>query len=105
MKGLRTLLPLQKPSPKMTNLKLTWAGNLKVPKNENKGNANPKHTTIKIHNSRRKNSRFGVSSSFSMSLLIQNYIVQKHRQRLVRELSARMERDKQLRYAERELEM
>jgi len=29
----------------------------------------------------------------------------KHRQRLVRELSARMERDQQLRYAERELEM
>jgi len=31
--------------------------------------------------------------------------LKKHRQRLVRELSARMERDKQLRYAERELEM
>jgi len=29
----------------------------------------------------------------------------KHRQRLVRELSARMERDQQMRYAERELEM
>jgi len=41
----------------------------------------------------------------SMSLLIQNCTIQKHRQQLVRELSARMERDQQLRYAERELEM
>ena len=40
-----------------------------------------------------------------MLLLIKNTSVQKHRQRLVQELSARMERDQQLRYAERELEM
>ena len=34
-----------------------------------------------------------------------NCYFQKHRRRLVQELSARMERDQQLRYAERELEM
>ena len=34
-----------------------------------------------------------------------NCSFQKHRRRLVQELSARMERDQQLRYAERELEM
>ena len=35
----------------------------------------------------------------------QSCVVQKHRRRLVQELSARMERDQQLLYAERELEM
>jgi len=41
----------------------------------------------------------------STLLLIQNWFPQKHRLRLVQELSARMERGQQLRYAERELEM
>ena len=41
----------------------------------------------------------------STVILTRNCFAQKHRRRLVQELSARMERDQQLRYAERELEM
>ena len=41
----------------------------------------------------------------STLLMTQDCFAQKHRRRLVQELSARMERDQQLRYAERELEM
>ena len=104
MKGLRPVLLSQKPSPTMMSLRLAWDGNLRVVRNKRKGNKSLKKT-IPICNSWRKNRRFAASLFFSVPSLIQNCLVQKHRRRLVQELSARMERDQQLRYAERELEM
>jgi len=105
MKGPQILFLLQKPLPTTTDLTLTWAGNLKLARSERRGNKSHKDRMNLIYSFWRKNRRFGVSPVLSTVLLTRNCFAQKHRRRLVQELSARMERDQQLRYAERELEM
>ena len=62
-KGLQTQLLLQ-PSITMTDLILTWAGNLKVTRNERRENKGHRDRTNPIHNSWRKNRRFGVPRPF-----------------------------------------